>query len=100
MSVRQLALRWSVGEERVKSLIQTGAITAFTVPASGRFGKAVRISLSAVEEAEQDWSVHPSVAWRKRQWRQKTTIDASLQHFPELIEDGSHDPVHLEDVEY
>jgi len=56
----QLARRWGLGVDRVRGLIQSGKVPgAFRVPSAGRYGKAVRIPLAAVLQAEKEWAVAP-----------------------------------------
>jgi hypothetical protein len=92
LSVRQLALRWGVGESRIKSLIETGELPAFTLPSAGRFGKTIRIPLASVKAAERDWSVLPSHTASEKRHSVRQPAKRTLHHFPELSGDGSRDP--------
>ena len=99
LSVRQLAQRWGVGEGRIRTLIETGHLSAFTVPAAGAYGETVRISLQTVEEAEKLW-MNQSSATPRRSKRSRNSKQSRLTHFPEfsrgceggveLRADGSH----------
>ena len=87
LTVGQLAKRWAIGVDRVRSLVMSCQLPgAFTIPSSGRYGATVKIPLTAVLQAEQDWAIapqldgHPS---RKRR-RPRDGLPPKLKHFPEL----------------
>lgn len=84
LSVRQLALRWGVGEERIRSLIDAGRLLgAFKVPSSGKYGETVRIPMEAVRDAESEWAIESdSAIGRKKRRRKRKGV--KLNHFPEL----------------
>jgi len=87
LSVGQLARRWGLGADRVRRLVESGLLPgSFTVPSAGRYGEAVRIPLSAILQAEEDWAVAPSdddTMRRKRRGRRRQS-SPTLENFPEL----------------
>ena len=85
-SIGQLAKRWGVSPERIKSLVDSGKLPgAFLIPSAGRYGAALRIPRQTVDAIEQQWQVtppakaEPSLARTNRNSR-----IATLKHFPEL----------------
>ena len=87
LSIGQLARRWGLGADRVRRLVENGLLPgAFKVPSAGKFGEAVRIPLSAILQAEEDWAVAPSndeSEYRKRRGRRRQSA-STLENFPEL----------------
>ncbi len=84
LSVRQLALRWGVGEERIRSLIDAGLLLgAFKVPSSGKYGETIRIPIEAIRDAESEWAIESDSATGRTKRRPKRR-GAKLNHFPEL----------------
>ncbi len=84
LSVRQLALRWGVGEQRIRSLIDAGFLLgAFKVPSSGKYGETIRIPIEAVRDAESEWAIESESATGRKKRRPKRR-GAKLNHFPEL----------------
>lgn len=75
LGVGQVAKRWGVGVERVRQLINVGALRgAFEIPSSGRYGKAIRIPLQAVMDAERRWQCVPEESQRRRPSRGQTEL--------------------------
>ena len=104
LSVGQLARRWGLGADRVRRLVDNGLLPgSFKVPSAGKYGEAVRIPLSVILQAEEDWAVAPSddeSTYRKRRGRRRQS-SPTLENFPELSasplghadgchEDGQH----------
>lgn len=87
LSIGQLARRWGLGADRVRRLVENGLLPgSFKVPSAGRYGEAVRIPLSTVLQAEDDWAVVPSdkeATRRKRRGRRRQS-SPTLENFPEL----------------
>ena len=88
LSPGQLARRWGLAAERVRRLIESGRLPgAFRVPAAGQYGEAVRIPLTTVVQAEQEWAVLGCTKKsRRRPDPRKGCADRlpALKHFPEL----------------
>jgi hypothetical protein len=87
LTVGQLAKRWGIGRDHAGKLADANAIPGiFTIPSAGRYGATVRIPLSSVLLAEQEWANspedHPSS--RRPQRRQENGHAQKLKHFPEL----------------
>jgi len=87
LSVGQLARRWGLGVERVKRLVESGSLPgSFRVPSVGKYGEAIRIPLSTVIQAEQEWAIpeprHGPTDTLPRGGRRRG--HRSLTHFPEL----------------
>jgi hypothetical protein len=86
LSIGQLAKRWRLSPTRVRGLVDSGLLPgSFAVPAAGRYGKAIRIPLSAVLQAEEKWTVgrhdgHAALLQR----RNRRGNQPGLEHFPEL----------------
>ena len=90
LSVGQLAARWGVSPNRIRRLIEADQLRGtFKVPAAGRYGAAIRIPLSVVEQAEHLWGVEDSMKQNGEESRPRRRINSSpqLKHFPELIPD-------------
>lgn len=94
LSVDQLARRWGLGSERVRRLVEMGLLPgSFKVPSAGRYGEAIRIPLSTVLQAEEDWAIHRKTgdSGKPLRRRAKRTSPVVLEHFPELSPE--HDAV-------
>lgn len=87
LTVGQVAKRWAISVDRVRSLVATGRLPgAFAIPSSGKYASTVKIPLAAVLQAEQDWAVAPELDGRpprKRRGRRDGSLP-TLKHFPEL----------------
>ena len=84
-SLRQLAMRWGIGVDRVRQLVETGELTgAFRLPSAGKYSCTIRIPLESVERAERIWAIAPSEARPPMQARSSQTPTSGLGHFPEL----------------
>lgn len=58
LTIGQIATRWNVGPERVRALIRCGRLSgAFQIPSAGRYGATIKVPLSVVVEAEQQWAL-------------------------------------------
>ena len=91
LSVRQLAIRWSVGEPRIRSLIGSGFLVGtFKVPASGRYGETIRIPITTIEKAETKWAID-EVPTTERTKRRRNGQKVTLNHFPELSSQSEDD---------
>mgnify|MGYP001825995877 CR=1 FL=1 len=89
LSVGQLASRWAVSVERIKRLVQTGQLPgAFKVPSAGKFGEAVRIPLSTVLQAEENWAIAGHGEERTRLRARRRNDSRKLVNFPELSLEG------------
>jgi hypothetical protein len=88
LKVGQVAARWGIGVDRVRELVETGQLPgAFRVPASGKYGSAIRIPLAAVEQAEGMWALRPDLRPRPERRRPSGGQVPALRHFPELSQD-------------
>jgi len=86
LTVGQLAKRWGIGRDHASKLADANAIPGiFTIPSAGRYGAAVRIPLSSVLLAEQEWANSPEDRQPlKRPQYQRNGHSPRLKHFPEL----------------
>lgn len=86
-SVGQLARRWGLGMDRVRRLIESGLLPgAFRVPSSGKYGEAIRIPLSTVLKAEEQWAIpnhSQNRASTPPRYPRRGGVP-ELTHFPEL----------------
>ena len=86
LSIGQLAKRWGVAPERIRSLIESGVLpNVFEIPSSGRYGTTVRIPWASVLEAEHLWQLAPSVASRPRPPQRSVLANGSLRHLGDLL---------------
>lgn len=94
LTISDLAKRWSVSRQRVGAMIDAGYITgAFVLPSAGRFGRTIKIPMSAVHALEENWKV-PTGACVQPQAHIATVAKFGaprLDHFPELLEATAHD---------
>jgi len=87
LTIGQLAKRWNIGWDRARRLADPNVISGtFTIPAAGRYGKAVRIPLASVLLAEQEWAESPEDNRfpNRPQRHQRNGHSPKLKHFPEL----------------
>lgn len=85
VSLGQLAKRWGIGVDRVRSLVESGGLPgAFRVPSAGRYSCTVRVPLASIELAESTWAIEPSGVCAPRQTRSSPARASALRHFPEL----------------
>ena len=87
LSVGQLARRWGLGVDRVRRLVESGLLPgSFKVPSAGKYGEAIRIPLSTVLQAEQDWALpdHHKQRTNGPPRRPRHGGPLKLAHFPEL----------------
>lgn len=93
LTVGQLARRWTVSVQRVRSLVESGAIPGvFVIPAAGRYGNTLKIPLEVVLHLEtQDWAVIHSATQARPKPRKKSGSGPALRHFQELATDQPGD---------
>jgi hypothetical protein len=87
LTISQLAKRWHIDRAYARDLAeQEEILEAFTLPSTGRHGKAVRIPIASVLQAQRHWANHPEDnPLLKRQRRRPTNGHSQkLKHFPEL----------------
>ena len=87
LTVGQLASRWNVSPDRVRSLVDNGRLPgAFQIPSAGRYGATIKIPLAVIIEAEQHWAVVPAFgsAGRTAALRRNHDRRVVLKHFPHL----------------
>jgi hypothetical protein len=103
LTIGQLAKRWGIGRDHVRKLTDLRVIPGtFTIPAAGRYGEAVRIPLSSVLLAEQDWAKSPQDyrSANPLQRRQRNGHSPKLKHFPELLNESEDDVESPEDAQH
>lgn len=84
LSIGQLAKRWGISADRVRRLIDSGALPeAFKLPSAGRYGSAIRIPLAAIVKAESRWRMSERSSTGAPR-RGGTRSPAALRHFEEL----------------
>lgn len=81
----QLSRRWGVSAARVIGLIEAGRLPGvFVIPATGKFGKVVKVPMSSVWEAEKKWKITRvrDVTFAEGTWadRQDVVGQADLPH--------------------
>lgn len=87
LTITELAKRWSVSRERVKAMIEQGRIIgAFVLPSAGRFGRAIKIPMSAVISVEENWQIGVDQSDQAQKRKVRTPPAPRLDHFPELLE--------------
>ncbi len=89
LSVGQLARRWGLGPDRVRRLVESGLLPgSFKVPSAGKYGEAIRIPLSTILQAEQDWAILMDHLQRTSGTprRLRRGSPAALRHFSELTD--------------
>jgi hypothetical protein len=87
LSMGQLARRWGLGVDRIKRLIESGLLPgSFKVPSAGKYGEAIRVPLSTVLKAEEDWNVadHPQDRIQRLTRRSRGRRSHEFVHLPEL----------------
>lgn len=87
LSIGQLARRWGLGVDRVRRLVENGLLPgSFKVPSAGKHGEAVRIPLSAILQAEEEWATpgHCQTSTDRPPRRRRRGSLPELRHFPEL----------------
>jgi len=87
LSIGQLARRWGLGADRVRRLVENGLLPgSFKVPSAGKYGEAVRIPLSTIQQAEKQWAIsdHGQVQMDRLPRRRRRGSRPKLTHLPEL----------------
>jgi hypothetical protein len=103
LTIGQLAKRLGIGRDHARALVDKNIIRdAFTIPSAGRFGKAVRIPLASVLQAQREWTDspagHPRLTHPDRH-RQNGRFP-KLKHFPELRTEPQDDTECPEDEQH
>lgn len=84
LTIGQLAKRWSVSTARVRGLVGSGLLVgAFCIPSVGRYGATIKIPISSVLRAEEEWGIVPK-AERRTPPRIRSGVAVASKHFPEL----------------
>lgn len=87
LTISELAKRWSVSRERVRAMIDQGTIIgAFILPSAGRFGRTIKIPLSAVISLEETWRTYADGRDPTQKREAPKPPAPRLDHFPELLE--------------